>query len=85
MMVLFTFASVHHMLRAERILKEKAVTCDVIPTPRSISTSCGLSIVLAARDAALAEKLFQQRDILLEGVYQDAEQYGYNKAEGEKV
>jgi len=77
--------SVHHMMRAEKTLKEKAITCDVIPTPRAISTSCGMSIVLAAKDAALAEELFQQKDILLDGVYPDAEKYGYYKAEGEKA
>lgn len=85
MMILFTFVSVHHMMRAEKALKERAIACDVIPTPRAISTSCGMSIVLAARDAALVEEVFQQKDILLDGIYPDAEKYGYYKTEGEQA
>ncbi|MEM5769219.1 MAG: DUF3343 domain-containing protein [Bacillota bacterium] len=85
MMTLYTFVSVHHMMRAEKSLKEKAINCDVIPTPRAISTSCGLSIVLSAKDAAWAAEIFQQKDILLDGVYPDAEKYGYYKAEGKKA
>ncbi len=79
MMTLYTFVSVHHMMRAEKVLKNQGVKCDVIPTPRAISTSCGLCIVISASDAGHAEELFQQAEIVVLGVYADAEKEGLYK------
>ncbi len=79
MMTLYTFASVHHLMRAEKVLKDQAIKCDVIPTPRAISTSCGLCIVISASDAGSAEELFTQAEIAVQGVYADAEKEGLYK------
>ncbi|SHH30845.1 DUF3343 domain-containing protein [Tepidibacter thalassicus] len=39
-----TFNSTHHAIRFEKILKELNFVITTIPTPREISSSCGLSI-----------------------------------------
>lgn len=53
---LITFESTHLAMQTERFLKQKHKTT-VIPTPRDLTASCGLSLVIdtATEDAAIAE------------------------------
>lgn len=83
MMTLYTFLSVHHMMRAEKMLKDHCIACDVIPTPRAISTSCGLCIVMSAAYADQAEEIFRKTEISVTGIYQDAEKEGLYHSGGE--
>ena len=50
------FSSVHFVLRAEKLLKEKGFTCKVIPIPRHLSSDCGvcLRVQWEEREAILA-------------------------------
>jgi len=41
---ILTFESVHHALRAEKILRESDIPINVINTPRHISSDCGISL-----------------------------------------
>ena len=53
-LILLTFDSIHDVLRAEKVLKAAGLFCDLVPTPRSISSDCGMSIeCLSADEAAL--------------------------------
>lgn len=57
---LITFESTHLAIRTERLLKERfAVT--MIPTPRDLSASCGLSLMLEteAPQTAVADLIAQ--------------------------
>ncbi|MBA1334709.1 MAG: hypothetical protein HPY66_2613 [Firmicutes bacterium] len=38
------FDSTHHAIQAEKFLKEAGLKIEVLPTPRDITASCGLSI-----------------------------------------
>ncbi len=53
---LITFESTHLAMQAERLLKQTYKTT-VIPTPRDLTASCGLSLMLdtATEDSALAD------------------------------
>ena len=44
--MLLTFPSVHYAIRAEKKLKEQEIETKTIPTPRDISASCGLCLLL---------------------------------------
>lgn len=44
--LLLTFVSVNHTMLTEAKLKEEGKIIKVIPTPRQISSSCGLSIMM---------------------------------------
>ncbi|MDO5649323.1 MAG: DUF3343 domain-containing protein [Gallicola sp.] len=44
--LLLTFQSVNHTMLTEKILKDEKKKIKVIPTPRQISQSCGLSIMM---------------------------------------
>ena len=38
------FRSVHHALRAEKLLKEAGIPCKLIPIPRNLSSDCGVCL-----------------------------------------
>ena len=44
MMYIITFQSIHHVLKAEKVLLAMGVKFDIIPTPKNISSECGMSI-----------------------------------------
>jgi len=39
-----TFQATHYVLKAEKRLLEKGFKFDIIPTPKDISSDCGMSI-----------------------------------------
>lgn len=47
---LLSFASVHHAIRAEKILLEIGITVIALPTPREIDISCGQCLLFTAID-----------------------------------
>jgi hypothetical protein len=38
------FRSVHHALRAEKLLKTADIPCKLIPVPRHLSSDCGVCL-----------------------------------------
>jgi hypothetical protein len=43
---LYVFSSVHHVMKAEKLLKSRGLRIDLIPMPREISSDCGVAIEL---------------------------------------
>ncbi|MBE0661703.1 MAG: DUF3343 domain-containing protein [Bacteroidales bacterium] len=41
---IFTFSSTHHVLKAEKLLISRGIKHEIIPTPKNISSDCGMSI-----------------------------------------
>jgi len=41
------FLSVHHALRAEKLLKKAEIPCKLIPVPRHLSSDCGVCLRFA--------------------------------------
>lgn len=69
MQALITFDSTHHALRAEQVLEGAGLTPDIIPTPREITASCGLSLSLVASDLPRALELLRAVEVTFRGVY----------------
>jgi hypothetical protein len=42
--LILIFQSTHQVLKAEKLLLEKGVKLDIIPTPKDITSECGMSI-----------------------------------------
>ena len=42
--LILTFLSTHHVLKAEQVLLSKGIKLDIIPTPKDITSECGMSI-----------------------------------------
>jgi len=47
---LLSFASVHHAIRAEKLLLAAGVIVVALPTPREIDISCGQCLLFVATD-----------------------------------
>jgi hypothetical protein len=56
--VVFLFPSVSHVLKAEKILRERGIAHKLIPVPREIGTDCGVCLrVEPDRQEAVTEAL----------------------------
>ena len=38
------FFSIHYVLKAEQLLRQRGISLDVVPVPREISGDCGMAI-----------------------------------------
>ncbi len=49
---LLLFDSIHQVLAAEQVFKERGTWCDLVPVPRGLSSDCGMAIAFAEADLA---------------------------------
>lgn len=61
---LILFQNTRAVITAERLCKKKAITCTILPVPRSISTECGMAIEYQPEDRERIETLFQDAGIV---------------------
>lgn len=52
-----TFVSTHHAIKVEEQLKQRNLRGDIVPTPREIDKSCGLSIKIPKDQLERAKEL----------------------------
>lgn len=69
-----SFNSTHHAIKSEKILKEEGIELRMIPTPREITASCGLSIKFEEKDLVavkdIMSALTEKEGISIKGIYQ---------------
>lgn len=65
-----TFESTHHAIKGEKILKENGIKNRMIPTPRAITRSCGLSAKFDLKDLEEIKKLLAQGEVAVTGIYE---------------
>jgi hypothetical protein len=58
------FQSMHRVLKAEKILKQEAAAFLLIPTPRELSSACGLAIRFEAGNRERIETILQREDVV---------------------
>ncbi len=64
---LLTFGSTHAAIATDHILKP--IGCTIMPVPRFISASCGISIRIKPEQREEAESLFKEKSRLGEDEY----------------
>lgn len=64
-----TFESTHHAIKGEKILKENQIENRMIPTPRTITRSCGLSAKFDLKDLDRLKSLFIENQVAMTGIY----------------
>lgn len=64
------FGSIHRVMKAEKILKREIVPLTLIPTPRQISSDCGMVVRIDCDDLEKALKIIQEYGLIIEGVYE---------------
>ena len=67
------FHSVHQVMRAEKLLKERGVRADLIPVPREISSDCGVAIEISLESKEEALGLIERGGISSVECYQRIE------------
>ena len=67
--IILVFESVHDVVRAEKTLKKAHIWCDLVPTPREISSDCGMSVECHADDLPRLELLQDQGMLCWEQVH----------------
>ncbi len=72
-MNVITFRSTHHAIKTEKALKKEGLGIKVIPTPREITASCGLSIRFEDEDKekvfSVIDNLVENENIIIKGIY----------------
>jgi len=60
---LLSFVSVHHAIRAEKVLIQDQIAEQMIPTPREIDISCGQCLIFSAGDETKVLALLLQNNV----------------------
>lgn len=65
--------SIHDVLALERALHDAELWCDLIPTPRQLSSNCGMALRVRLADDAAIARLRQVGKLRLRGVYREVD------------
>ena len=63
------FDSTHYAIQGEKTLKENGIDIKVIPTPREITASCGLSIRFSPQFLEEVKKILEETSLTIKGIY----------------
>ncbi|HAG51931.1 MAG: hypothetical protein A2X87_01615 [Deltaproteobacteria bacterium GWC2_42_51] len=64
-----TFGSTHKALKAEKVLKENTVDFRLIPTPKTLTTFCALSIAFEDRVKTDVENILRNSRVKIAAMY----------------
>lgn len=64
-----TFESTHHAIEGEKLFKNLGLKFKTIPTPREITSSCGLSIKFDLKHINEVEEIVNEKSLAIKGIY----------------
>lgn len=67
--VVLLFPSVHDVVGAERALQKASLWCDLVPTPRDLSSNCGMSLAVRAEDIEAVRALTSRLGLKVDGMF----------------
>ncbi|HHV39362.1 MAG TPA: DUF3343 domain-containing protein [Tepidimicrobium sp.] len=76
-----TFKSTHHAIKGESMLKNEALQIRMIPTPREITHSCGLSIRFDLENLPQVKDIIDKNVMDIEGLFKFTKDYMGNRIE----
>lgn len=62
-----SFDSTHHAIKAEKLFKEANLNIKMMPTPREITASCGLSIRFEEVDLEQVQEIIKKEELAVRG------------------
>lgn len=77
---LVTFKSTNFALQGEQIFKDNDLVFKTIPTPREVSTSCGLSLLFLEEDIDRVKGLIDKGSLSIDSLYKY-----YKSSQGSKA
>lgn len=66
---IITFKNTHGAINGEKLLKEKGIKVNVMPTPAVITKSCGISIKIDAEYIEMIGELVNQGQLVIKNIY----------------
>jgi len=66
---LLTFKNTHDAIGGEKVLKERQITAVVMPTPTSMTKSCGISIKVSKQSIEDVKALINRNEINVKDIY----------------
>ena len=69
MKYILTFLSVYFVTKAEKILKQENFKVRMIPTPRKISSDCGMALEVSVENIDDVKKLLRKNKCAITGIY----------------
>lgn len=76
-----SFDSTHHAIKAEKLFKERNLNIKMMPTPREITASCGLSIRFEAGDLYEVKDIISKEELSVKGKYEIRRKEGVRTAQ----
>ncbi len=76
---IITFASIHFVMKAEKVLKKKRIDIRLIPTPRKISSDCGMAIETHYENIERIKTILGNHKCGMDGIYRFDEKGGYSE------
>lgn len=67
--IIISFESVNFAMQTEAVLKREEIHCQIMPTPREITLSCGISIKISVDNLDNIKKLVDENKIRIKGLY----------------
>ncbi len=67
--LLLTFDGIHDVIKAEKLLLGLGLACDLVPTPRMLSSDCGMSIECSASDRPRLQELKNRGILCCKGLH----------------
>lgn len=64
-----TFKSVNHAIKTESVFKDYDIQFRTVPTPREVTHSCGLALKFNLEDKELAERIIEENQLGIEGIF----------------
>ena len=68
-MVVISFDSTNFAMMADKCLSEEHFEKMVIPTPRAISNSCGISLMIEEDSIEGAKKIIKYNNLTIKGIF----------------
>ena len=65
-----TLESVHFVMKAEKILRDEGISVRLVPTPREISSDCGMSLEVRGEPMDATRVLLEVRGCEITGTYE---------------
>ncbi|NLJ99200.1 MAG: DUF3343 domain-containing protein [Tissierellia bacterium] len=64
-----TFKSTHHAIKGESIFKKEDIKFRMIPTPREVTHSCGLSIKFDLKNISEVKDIIDRNEVDIDGLF----------------
>ena len=68
-LLIITFNNTLEAIKGEKLLKNKLIPVTIMPTPTTITKSCGISIKFEEKDTTLIKELIKSNELKVKGLY----------------